>query len=56
MRKDSCRSCGYELQAFRLCQICEIPTTFHCPRCDIQTNEQFHNQCRFIKSQIPVTV
>lgn len=50
MRKDSCRSCGYELQAFSVCQICEIPTIFHCPSCDRHTDEQIHNQCRLEKT------
>ena len=49
MRKDSCRGCGYVLQPFSKCSLCELPVTFHCSRCDRYTDEQIHNQCRLIK-------
>ena len=56
MRKDSCRGCGYDLQVFRVCPICEQPSQFQCTSCDRYTDEQIHAQCRRIKSEIAVTI
>ncbi len=42
MRIDSCRKCGEELQAMRLCNNCEQPLHFECNNCNAFVDDPIH--------------
>ena len=50
MRLDSCRRCGKGLEADQICEVCNLPTTFHCHACGNITEKQFHPQCILLES------
>ena len=45
MRTESCRKCGKEMSILETCNACNNPSIFECKNCNIQTQEQFHNNC-----------
>ena len=42
MRKESCRTCGIEMQPEKLCNICHNYVSLHCPKCGNTTDTQIH--------------
>lgn len=48
MRIESCRKCGIELELKQKCSICNDPLKFTCKKCQFESEEQIHVQCRLI--------
>jgi len=45
MRADTCRHCGYELEALKKCIVCGKPYQFQCKSCGQESEEQIHPEC-----------